>query len=486
MAGGPQLSSLPNSPKVAQLDQALDQIGVTRSHHTIIFLILIGCLFDAFEQNAVGIVGPMLREQWGLDAAHIGMLNTVTFAAAAIGRVVSGFVADRYGRRVMLSIDLLLFTLGAGICAMAPTLTVMAIGRAVVGFGLGGEIAIAVTMLAEFCSTKARGVAIGTVNVAAGGLGNFLAPGFGLLVFWLFPGDNNWRWLFVCLMVPAILGAFYRRYIPETPRFLLSQGKVRETNAVLSKLAAGRLSGKDIPQRQFITDDGIAPPESKTKVRVTEIFRGALARRTIPLCITIWMTYGAQISVLTLMPTILVTLGYSISKSLMFTMVMQCGSLLGAIAASALGFHFPRKRVLTVGAVCACIAALSIGFLAKNIVVLLAAGAVFQFFVLLLNTTIWIFAPELYPTRVRAFGTAFILATGTAGGAFMPLVAGKLLDSVGLAGVFSMVAVMYAIFVISIQSVPETYGTSPDATPLDGDQADQPAATSAAIHARPH
>ena len=91
--------------------------------------------------------------------------------------------------------SLLLFTLGAGICAAAPNLTVMALGRAVVGFGLGGEVAIAVTMLAEFCSTRFRGTAVGLVNVGAGGLGNFLAPGFGLLVFMLFPGDNAWRLL---------------------------------------------------------------------------------------------------------------------------------------------------------------------------------------------------------------------------------------------------------------------------------------------------
>jgi putative MFS transporter len=466
---GPALSSGPDSPRVAELDRALDKIGVTRSHHTIIFLILIGCLFDSFEQNAVGIVGPMLKQQWGLSASDIGLLNTVTFACAAVGRIISGFIADRYGRRVMLSIDLLLFTLGAGICAMAPNLTVMAIGRAVVGFGLGGEIAIAVTMLAEFCSTKFRGTAVGLVNVGAGGLGNFLAPGFGLLVFWMFPGDNAWRWLFACLMVPALLGAFYRRYIPETPRFLLSQGRVKEVNAVLSRLASGRLSAKNVPQQQYITDDGAAMPNAKIKVRVTEIFRGALARRTIPLCITIWMTYGAQISVLTLMPTILVSLGYSMSKSLLFTMVMQGGSLLGAIAASLLGFHFPRKRVLTAGAVCACLAALTIGFVAKSIVVILVAGAVFQFFVLLLNTTIWIFAPELYPTKVRAFGTAFILATGTAAGALMPLVAGRLFDAFGLVGVFGLAAGMYAVFVVSVQSVPETYGQSPDALPLPGE-----------------
>lgn len=343
MAGGPALSSAPDSPKVAELDQALDKIGVTRSHHTIIFLILIGCLFDSFEQNAVGIIGPMLKEQWGLSASDIGMLNTVTFACAAIGRIVSGYIADRYGRRVMLSVDLLLFTIGAGICAMAPNLAVMALGRAVVGFGLGGEIAIAVTMLSEFCSSKFRGTAVGLVNVGAGGLGNFLAPAFGLLVFWIFPGDNGWRWLFVCLMVPALLAAFYRRYIPETPRFLLSQGRIAETNAVLTRLASGKLAGATQATHPYISDDGSSTTATKIKVRVTEIFRGALGRRTVPLCITIWMTYGAQISVLTLMPTILVGLGYSMSKSLLFTMVMQSGSLLGAIAASALGFHFPRN-----------------------------------------------------------------------------------------------------------------------------------------------
>jgi MFS family permease len=466
MAGGPVISSTSDSPRVAELDRALDQIGVTRAHKTIIFLILIGCLFDSFEQNAIGVVGPLLKQQWGLSSSDIGFLNTVTFAAAAIGRIISGFIADRYGRRVMLSVDLLLFTLGAGICASAPNASIMAIGRAVVGFGLGGEVAIAVTMLSEFCSSKFRGTAVGLVNVGAGGVGNFLAPAFGLLVFWLFPGENSWRWLFVCLMVPALLGAFYRRYIPETPRFLLSQDRIKDVNVVLSKLAAGRLSGSSIPQRQYLTDDGSSVPKTKSKVRVTEIFRGALARRTIQLCISIWMTYGAQISVSTLMPTILVGLGYTISKSLLFTMIMQSGSLLGAVAASLFGFKVPRKRVLTIGAVCACIAALTIGFLANSIVMVLAAGAVFQFFVLLLNTTIWIFAPELYPTKVRAFGTAFILATGTAAGAFMPLVAGRLLDAFGISGVFGMVALMYGIFTISVQSVPETYGKSPDAVRL--------------------
>ncbi|VVE11662.1 major facilitator superfamily protein [Pandoraea communis] len=456
------MASTPNSASStltssAQLDQALDNIGVTPAHKTIILLILIGCLFDSFEQNAVGLIAPMLREQWGLSATDIGLLNTVTFASAALGRLVSGYIADRFGRRMMLTADLLLFTLGAVICALAPTFVVLCVGRAIVGFGLGGEIAIAVTMLAEFCSQKFRGTAVGLVNVGAGGLGNFLAPAFGIAVFAFFPGPDGWRWLFACLVAPAILAAFYRHIIPETPRFLLAKGRFRETNVVLAKLATGKLTGEPAEVKIYVSEN-MPAADGNEKINVLDIFRGRLARRTCSVGIAIWMTYGAQISVLTLMPTILVAQGYTITRSLVFTLIMQGGSLFGASAAALLGYHFPRKRVLTIGAVLACFAALAFGFLAKSILLILACGALFQFFVLLLNTTIWIYAPELFPTRVRAFGTSFILALGTTAGALMPLVSGRLFDLQGIAGVFGLIAVMYAIFTVVIQFAPETYG----------------------------
>lgn len=459
MVSGPIATSASDQPKIRELETALTKIGVTPAHKTIIFLILIGCLFDSFEQNTIGIIAPMLREQWGLTNTDIGLLNTITFGSAATGRLLSGFIADRYGRRVMLGIDLLLFTLGSAICAMAPTFGALCIGRAIVGFGLGGEISIAVTMMAEFCSAKFRGTAVGLVNVGAGGFGNFMAPAFGLLIFWLFPGPDGWRWLFASLAVPALLIVFYRRLIPETPRYLLSQNKVAEANKVLSILAGGNLSDKNVAVTPYLTEDG-APFQSATKVSWAEIFRPPYAMRTIPVAIAILMSYGAQLSVLTLLPSMMMAKGYTLSASLAFSMIIQGGSFLGTLAASAFGYYWPRKTVLTAGAIMACLAALCFGFLGTNIYLVLFFGATFQFFVLLLNTTIWIYAPELYPTRVRAFGVAFILASGTAAGSFMPLVSGRVLDAYGLVGVFSMIAIMYGIFAACVRFGPETYGKS--------------------------
>ncbi len=180
----------------------------------------------------------------------------------------------------MLNANLLLFTLGAVICALAPNYAVLAAGRFIVGIGLGGEISVAVTILAELCSTRFRGTAVGMVSVGSGGLGNMLAPAFGLAVFALFPGPDSWRWLFGCLVVPAIFVVFYRRFIPETPRFLLSKGRVDEANRVLSGLASGRLGklrGAPTPYiREAVQDDS-----PHTKVRLRDVFQGRLGRRTV-------------------------------------------------------------------------------------------------------------------------------------------------------------------------------------------------------------
>ena len=459
MSTGAIAAEAATSPKARELELALNKIGTTRAHKTIIALILIGCFFDAIEQNTIGIAAPMLRAQWALTNTDIGLLNTITFGTAAAGRLVSGWVADRYGRRVMLTIDLLLFTLGSAFCAVAPSFAMLCIGRAIVGFGLGGEVSVAVTMMAEFCSAKFRGTAVGLVNVGTGGLGNFLAPAFGLMIFALFPGADGWRWLFAALTIPALLVAIYRRYIPETPRYLLSRNRTQDANRVLSQLASGQLTDRDVPVTQYLSEGG-APLQGASGASFVDIFRAPYARRTIPLAIAILMSYGAQLSVLTLLPSMMVAKGYTLSASLFFTMIIQGGSFLGAFAASALGYSLPRKRVLVIGAVLACGAALCFGFLGANIYLILMFGAIFQFFVLLLNTTIWIYAPELYPTRIRAFGVAFILASGTAAGSFMPLISGRVLDTYGLVGVFTMIAAMYAIFALCSQFGPETYGKS--------------------------
>ncbi|MFF2452508.1 MFS transporter [Isoptericola sp. NPDC058082] len=442
-----------------QIENTYQRIGVTAAHRQIVVMILLGVFFDALEQNAVGITGPVLQESWGLGGAEIGFLNTMTFTATALGRIATGLIVDRFGRRNMLTINLIVFALGSLLCALAPSYAVLAIGRFIVGFGLGGEIAVAVIMMAEFFSARHRGTAVGLINVTAGGLGNMLAPAFGVLVFTVFDGPDKWRWVFGLLFLPALLVLWFRRYVPETPRYLAATGRLREANEVLTRMARGRLAGR-VETEEFLVEPAVQAaalaPTSRGAWRM--VFRAPYRRRTVLLVVAVAMSYAAQISMLTLMPTVLVATGYALNQSLWFTLLMQSGSLLGAATAAFLARRLARKKVLTAAAVIGCGSGLAIALLGEDIVFVLLFGVAFNFAIIVLNTTIWLFAPELYPTRVRGFGTSIILAAGSLSGGLFPLVSGAVFDRYGIVGMFGVLAALFVVLAVVVQFPPETFG----------------------------
>jgi putative MFS transporter len=152
--------------------------------------------------------------------------------------------------------------------------------------------------------------------------------------------------------------------------------------------------------------------------------------------VVIWvvaaMTFGAQVAVTVFMPTLLVSLGLDVSTALVDTMIINVGGLLGALLFTAFGYWFKRRVVL---------------------------GGLLQLMFILLNTT-FIWAPELYPTRVRAFGTGTMVTVFLLAASIAPLLAGAVADATGVGGVFLLVGVIYAIMAGTVWFGPETQGLS--------------------------
>ncbi|MFD3812025.1 MFS transporter [Rhodococcus sp. NPDC058639] len=441
-----------------QIEAAYSRIGVTSAHIGIVAMVLFGVFFDAIEQNTVGIAGPILKSEWGLGGAQIGLLNTATFTAVALGRILAGAVMDRLGRRTLLGANLIVFSIGSLICALAPTYEVLVGARFLVGLGLGGEIAVAVIMLSEFFSARHRGTAVGLINVAAAGLGNMLAPLFGVIVFAVFSGPDKWRWLFGLLVVPALAVVVFRRSLPETPRYLAATGRITEANLVIARLAQGKLRGPVDTSVTYL-DPSLAEAEKATpKSRWTEMFGKRYRRATLALGVAVCMSYAAQISMLTLIPVILTERGLSINTALWYTLVMQSGSLAGALTAALIARRLPRKVTLTCGALLGFVAALGFGFFATNIGLVLIFGALFNFAVIILNTTIWLFAPEQYPTRIRGLATSVILAIGSLSGGLFPLIAGAVLDASGVGAMFGLLTALFLVCGVAVQFPRETVG----------------------------
>jgi putative MFS transporter len=444
------------------LTAALDRIGFGRVQAALILLLMAGLFFDSLEQNSTGAMGPLLKESFGIGNAELTMINTATVLGGLAGRLIGGYIADRWGRRMALSLNLLVYTLGGLISAAAVNYEMLLASRFIVGIGLGGEFTVGLAILAEIVATRHRGSLLATLNISSGGIGNIASFGF----FWLVLGplndtlggnDSAWRWTYVILAVPAVLVVFFRRYLPESPRFLLSKGRVDEANISLTRLASGSIAGLRKPgiTKQFVTDADI--PE-QVKSSYAEVFKGENLKRTMAIGAASWMSFGAQVTLLFLMPILLVSRGYSLADSLAFTMIMNVGSLFGACAASYLAGKAPRRLTVTIAAVLGCISAICFASFANTTAMILVLGMIFQFFTMMLNTMLSVWSPELFPTSVRAMGTSVVNGIGNVAGAVMPFAALFFFDRAGVAGVFVMIAAMYALLVVAARFGPETFG----------------------------
>ncbi|WP_212567616.1 MULTISPECIES: MFS transporter [unclassified Pseudonocardia] len=441
----------------------LDRAGFTRAQFWVLMIILAGMFFDTLEQNSVGAMGTNLKLALGISDAQLTLVNTATVLGGLVGRLLGGWLADRYGRRLSLSFNLLVYSLGGLVSAVALNYEMLLASRFVVGIGLGGEFTIGIAMLSEMVATRRRGALVAVLNVGSGGVGNFLSYGlFFLLLGPLAPalgGDGlAWRWTFVLLAAPALLVVVYRRRLPETPRFLLSKGRVDDANRSLAILTSSSLRPPaSTPSGPLTTDD---IPVRQLRSSPAAVFARSVRARTAAIGTASWMAFGAQVTLNFLMPTLLVQRGYSISESLLFTMIMNSGSLLGACAAALLAGRVGRRVAVGGAGVLGCLTAVAFAVFADSTPLILVLGALFQFFTMITNTTLAVWSPELYPTAIRGSGTSIVNGIGNIAGAVMPFLAVALFARYDMAGVFGMVAVMYALLVAASRFAPETRGSS--------------------------
>ncbi|MDQ4214312.1 MFS transporter [Microbacterium sp. ASV81] len=468
----------PGVPKPGEgtLTTAIERIGWTRVHTFVVVMVLGGMFFDALEQDTTGAIVEGLKASFGMGTAQMTLLNTVMIIGGLVGRLLTGWMADRYGRRFVLSFNLVLYTIGGLLSAVAPDAGWLFVTRFIVGVGLGGEFTVGLALVSEIVPTRFRGTVAASLNIGSGGIGNFVA--FGLFLIVLGPLNDvlggtasSWRWLYVFLAVPALLVIVIRRYMPESPRFLLSQGRVDEANRALTVLNSQSLiprsEQKTLTPRVYVTEADV-PKAANRRVPLRSLFATHSLGRTAAIGIASWMSFGAQITLLVLMPTILLSKGYSITASLGFTMIMNLGSLVGASAAAYFAYRFRRKAVVVLGAVLGCLSAIAFASFSNGVALILVLGAVFQFFALLLNTTLAAWSPEIYPTHVRALGTSVVNGIGNVSGAVMPLIAVPLFAAFGVPGVFILLAGMYVLLAIAAVFAPETHGkTLEDINPED-------------------
>ncbi len=184
------------------------------SRNKLLWVAGLGWLFDAMDVGILAFVIAALHEDWGLTSSQMGWIGSVNSIGMAVGAFVFGIYADRVGRKKIFIITLLLFSIASGISAFTTTLAAFMILRFFVGMGLGGELPVASTLVAESVPAKERGRVVVLLEsfwaagwLVAAVISYFIIPSFG------------WRVALLLTALPAFYALYLRINLPDSPQF---------------------------------------------------------------------------------------------------------------------------------------------------------------------------------------------------------------------------------------------------------------------------
>ena len=413
-------------------------LPLSRFHFHLIGLIGLGWMFDAMDTGMVSFVLVTLTGEWQLDKQQSGWIVSVGFIGMALGAVLSGWAADRFGRRNVFAATMVLYGAATGLCALAPNLPFLLVSRFWVGFGLGGQLPVAVSLVSEYAPPRLRGRFIVLLE-SFWGLGWLVAA---LVSYYLIP-QYGWRSAFAVGAVPLLYAFAVWKHLPESVPYLLAANRLDDAHALLCRLE----------QQAGLTPaaTAIAPPvPEKTRNRLIELWQTPFAKRTLMLWLIWFGIVFSYYGIFTWLPKLLAEQGFAVVKTFRYMLVMILAQLPGYFAAAVLVEVIGRKATLA-GFLAACaICAYYFGHSATTEDIMIW-GSPMSFFNLGAWGVLYPYTPELYPVRCRAFGSGWAGAIGRIGGIIAPLVVAAMSgSSAGFARIFVMFAAVLATVVVVI------------------------------------
>ncbi|WP_434510951.1 MFS transporter [Desulfitobacterium sp. AusDCA] len=431
----------------------IDRLPSTPMLRKILFLCGIGWLFDAMDQGMVSGVMAAIGKDWALSTGQLGMLGSSAMLGMILGAALSGMAADKWGRRAVITVTLVIYGLASGLSGFSVNYPMLLVLRFLTGFGLGGELPAASTLVSEFSPTKIRGR-----NVII--LESFWAWGWicAALVAYLLIPVYGWRIGFWVGAVPALFAAYLRRVVPESPRYLELLGKDKEADELICKME--KEAGVTNTLESSDTEEQI----NNVHVSFADLWSKKYIASTIVLWV-IWfgLNFGYYGFVLWT-PTLLIGKGFALVKSFEFTLIMCIAQLPGYASAAYLVEKIGRKKVLVVYLLGTALAAWLFGH-AGTVNQVLIYGCLLYFFSLGAWGCTYAYTPEVYPTIARASGSGWAAAFGRIGAFIAPMIVPVIYSAYGKAAgytnVFIMLTVVFVVVAIVVGVIgKETMGKS--------------------------
>jgi putative MFS transporter len=418
----------------AEVVARLERLPVTSRLMLLRVIVGVATFFDAYTVLAIAFAMPQLVTEWKLTPTEVGLIISAGYVGQLFGAVIFGSLAERIGRLKTLFITIVLFTSMDVACLFAWSGVSMMVFRFLQGVGTGGEVPVASAYINEFIGAEKRGrffllyeVIFPIGLMFAGMAGYFLVPIYG------------WQAMFIVGLIPSVLTIPLRWFMPESPRWLASKGRVAEANAVVK-----RLEDSATKRGVVLRDPVVRPVDLKATARSDwrELFKGIYLKRTLMIW-GLWVcVYMINNGLVTWLPTLYKQVFHlPLQTSLAYGWITSSVGVIASIACALLIDKVGRKPWYSTAFLIATVPLLALAGLGATsaIQVLIFATAAYA----VLQTiafSLYLYSAELYPTRLRAVGTGFGSAWLRAGSSIGPILVGMIVADLGIQYVFAAFA----------------------------------------------
>lgn len=425
---------------IDQVVARIERIPTSWWHVRTRIVIGVATFFDAFDALAIAFVLPVLVPLWKMTPPQIGFMISAGYVGQFIGALFFGWIAQRRGRITGMIWSIGLFGVMSIACALAWNYESLLAFRTIQGIGLGGEVPIAAVYISELSRAHGRGrfvllyelvFPVGLVSAAL--LGAWAVPRLG------------WQSMFIIGAIPALLALGLQRMLPESPRWLAVAGREGEAEAALSLIEreTEKSTGKALPPPQPVV------ATQSRKPSWSDLFGPGYLRRTLVVWVIWFGAYFVNYGLVIWLPTLYRTVfKVPLQTSLQYGLISQAAAFCSAAICALTIDRFGRRPWFALAFAGGALALLGLYFNgATTAVAVLVYVTIAYFFISTINLGVYLYTPELYPTRSRALAvgtaTAWLRLASIIGPSVVGMMIGKGLQSVFLT--FAIVALIAAI-----------------------------------------
>lgn len=418
----------------------LDRLPISSFHYRIFWLVGAGMFFDGYDLYvAGGVIASVVQTKFALPL-QIPQFVSLTFVGMTIGALVTGFVGDKMGRRFTYQINLLIFGLASLAAAFAQDMNQLIVCRFIQGLGLGAEIVVGYSTLTEFVPPKSRGrwLSFMAFLVVAG------FPATAILGYLIIP-SFGWRPMFIIAGVGSLVVWYLRKNLPESPRWLESQGRAAEAEALMTAIEKESSGGAALPPP--------APTVAVKQLTAGDMFKPPILQRLLVGCWVLITINTLIFGFVIFLPNFFLRQGLTITNSLGYTVVLSIASLVGcavgAYTSDAIGRRWSIIGASVVTIITGYIYArfnatsdptlvLSVGF-ALIVAIYVQTAILFG-----------VYTPELFPTEIRLRANGICNTFGRGATVASPFIVTALMASYQLPGVVWLMTGLVLVQIVAV------------------------------------